>query len=174
MVQRKRTRRVAAAPWRVPGGLGLPRATGCICCDKPATCQIQPPSGPGHREPPWLPCCDSVDCETVLRSGVVYFEADEQLSLGVQIVDPTPMSDPRLATLREEPGGLRFYLDEQSIHAGDVIEIETGGGWRLVRFEWSGRRLDDVTLYERGDNPAFWFQSSMFQRVAIRWPRTRP
>lgn len=74
------------------------------------------------------------------------------------------------AALREELGGFRFYLEGEPIHAGDVIEIETGAGWRRVRFEWSARRLDNVALYDGGEDPAFSFHPSMFTRAPVRWP----
>jgi len=45
--------------------------------------------------------------------------------------------------LVEEPGGLRFYVGETAIHAGDAIDWQ-GSAWR---FEWSAREIDPIVLY---------------------------
>ena len=39
--------------------------------------------------------------------------------------------------LREQGGGLRYFLDGRPVHAGDLLEILLRAGeWLAVRFEW--------------------------------------
>lgn len=87
MVRRKRTRRVAVDPTDTPREvrekLDAARVhADCMCCGKPARCEVRARTGPGRLDPPWWPCCDSVDCEATIRSGVID-GIEPQLSLGV-------------------------------------------------------------------------------------------
>ena len=67
------------------------------------------------------------------------------------------------------PGGLRYYLAEKPIHAGEMLEmLLDDGSWALGRFEWTYRKEEWPWFYvdtESGDtidlNP---------ERSRLRWP----
>lgn len=53
----------------------------------------------------------------------------------------------RLELIDQGAAGLRHILDGLEVHAGDVLELQTGTGWRLGRYEWTFRRSDLPVLY---------------------------
>lgn len=78
--------------------------------------------------------------------------------------------NPRLV---EEPSGLRFYLDDHPIHAGDVIVLLLGR-WKNeplevpVRFEWTARREAHVWLYTPNGSELRCTPDA-FQHLHARW-----
>ena len=69
--------------------------------------------------------------------------------------------------LRQEPSGLRHYLDGRAVHAGDVLEIREGAAWLLARYEWS---------FRAGDPPRLCLDAGElrpYEGTALRWPVER-
>lgn len=56
---------------------------------------------------------------------------------------PNP-ADVHYLELRDEPPGLRHYLEGKPLHAGDLVSVFTIHGWEDARYEWN---------YEEGSRP---------------------
>ena len=66
--------------------------------------------------------------------------------------------------LGESEGGPRFYLDGQSMHAGDGIHLLTVSGWLPGRYEYHWSQGEDL-------RPFFHFTiAGVYQEVSIRIP----
>lgn len=68
--------------------------------------------------------------------------------------------------LRPEPGGLRHYLDGEPVHCGDILELLTDDGARvLVRYEWN---------WKQGGPPALCLDQDVAifasEGTKLRWP----
>lgn len=86
--------------------------------------------------------------------------------------------------LREEPGGLRYYLNGRPIHAGDDLELQLfpnsvvddrhdskGPAWIVGRYEWScrpGTRPLFYIIVLADGNVAAHFEIP--DRAILRWP----
>lgn len=76
--------------------------------------------------------------------------------------------------LLQEPSGLRFYLYDRPIHAGDVVIVRLGR-WMAkereipVRIEWTYRREDPVLLYPPNGSELRCTPDA-FARLEARWP----
>jgi len=74
-----------------------------------------------------------------------------------------------LLELRTEAGGLRYYLQGNPIHAGELLELLLDdGSWALGRYEWNYRKEEWPWFYvdtETGGtvdlNP---------EKSLLRWP----
>ncbi len=73
--------------------------------------------------------------------------------------------------LREEPGGLRHYLDSLPVHAGDMLEIQMPDGpWETTRYEYAGTPAARAALYVRmGAGQGLWMD--VLPTHELRWPQ---
>ncbi len=99
------------------------------------------------------------------------------------------MQDPRhhmprsQLELREEPDGLRYYLDDRPIHAGAGLEMLFAGDvWLEGRYEWNYDRENRPLLYFNLGGPWEGDPEKAPIEVVIRippeailrWPRRDP
>ena len=70
--------------------------------------------------------------------------------------------------LRREIGGVRHYLGEEPVHAGDILEYRLDDEeWRLGRYEWTFREEDEPFLSVSEDSAL----SLRRDDIRLRWPR---
>lgn len=58
-----------------------------------------------------------------------------------------PVVEGQELTLRDEPSGLRHYIGDQPVHAGNTVCILTGLGWMRCRYEWVFQRESPPVFY---------------------------
>ena len=84
-------------------------------------------------------------------------------------MEDTPMnnvSDGHLVELRTSPMDWRDYLDNVPIHNGELLELWTGTGWQLVRYESAGRANAFLVIDDEDT-------TQMLDRATMRfrWPK---
>lgn len=70
--------------------------------------------------------------------------------------------------LRREAGGLRHYLDDEPLHAGELLELWLDdGSWALGRYEWTYREADPPLFFVDTETDSV---ITLRPGARLRWP----
>ncbi|TWU59622.1 hypothetical protein [Crateriforma conspicua] len=79
-------------------------------------------------------------------------------------IGPRP-EDVHYLELRDEESGLRYYLEGQPLHAGDLVSVFTKHGWEDARYEWN---------YNEGSRPVAVLDEERAIRIEDNTPCRQP